>query len=553
MTAINPREALLGQKVERYLSGMEDPTARVDYSRMRTDRLLVIEALNDWCGRILGEGGEIQLTSNCDDPCCATPEEAERIIRLVHHDTLILYPVSAFNLVEHGSALGFSPTRSKFRMRPHIDGSCASGIGIAEASGIRDIDAAMRLWVMSVVEDCVAYMACLMGRHGLLLEDEELRAVRSILTSAIQDRFSLGQIYNAVWRTVKDAAANSTLQYSSSAKAAKAIPKKLDKIVTQAGASLAAFPHYERIAAVPMGALLTLFLNRFRIGHRTTRSEACDLLLDHVPDYPLERDALPEASQSAVAGVFHFLDVFTPLDRLVVAHCNPVSLGSHEPEWEGERSNVGTIRFVLSGLYDFDGSSFVRDLLPLLGADLPSEEEIARHAADAAIAAEEPDYVDPTGWTQALEDVLGRTELPEILRHAIAGVARFPVEPSEVLRLVQQLPLPSGLVAIRVDHAYIDGGYVDQSSTLSVLDFQISIPESTFSPDGNDKVIVSAVIGKDEAGYADLLGTAMARLVCCNEPSRRAQVLRAISRKLNDAADRLLDQRDVTEPPAQAD
>lgn len=538
MTVPEPKDALLHRRVAEYLAEMEAPAKRVDYTRVSTDRLLLIEALHDWSGRLFGEGGEIYLTHGCDDPCCATAEERTQITRLLHaNDGVIIYPISAFSLSDKHE-LKFNQAQSAFRMLAHSDGSCASAVGIAEASRVKDIQAAARLWTMSAVEDCMAYLAYQLERHGLCLESPEERAARGILTSALQGRFAAGQVYNAIWRTAKDAAAYSTRQYASRAKAAEYVPRRLDQVLAKAAAALASFPHYGRVTPVPMGAVLTLFQQRFGIGHETSGHQVMDILTADAPDF--EPDDQSDSSRSAVVGTFHFLDTFSPLDQLVVAHFKATWLSSPTPQWEEASGGYGHIGFTLAGLYDFDGQAFVQDLLPLLEVDSPSAADLLRHAEQALIdkdAGEE--YVDTSGRTQALDEALEKAGYSVGLRSGIANLARFPVEPSEVLQRVRQLPLPSGLVAIRSDHAYIYGDCVEQSSCLRVDDLQISIPESVFHPEGNDRSIVTAVARQDEDGMTDLLGTGVTRLIYCDDAAKRAQVFRALSRKLAEAADRL--------------
>lgn len=540
MTPSESSKPLLDQQVLNYLSTMESATQRIDYSKLKTDQLLLIEALNDWSGRVLGEGGEIQLTHGCDDPCCASAHEVERICQMLHGNPIVLYPISGFSLSAK-QYLKFDYSRSAFRLLPHNDGSQASGISIAEGRGVRDAHGAMQLWVLSAVEDCLAYMEVQLEQHGLLLEDEERRAVRSIMTSAIQKFFSPGHIYNAAWRTVKDAASHSTLHYSSSAKAAKRVPKRLDEILAQASKAIASFPHYERIARVPMGAVLTLFQDRFGISHRTSGAEVERHLLIDEPDRQLGLPDDVTPPNSLVCGTFHFVDTFTPLDRLVVTHFNALSLSSWEPEWDRDNGQFGRIGFTLGGLYDFDGSAFVEALLPMLGIDFPVAADIARHA-EAAIAdkANGQDDVDISGRSHALKEALIRADLSVEVISRIEGVYQFPVEPPEVLQLVRSLPLSAGLLAIRSDHAFIYGDYTEKSSTLAVCGFQISIPEAIICPDGDDRKLVAAVAENDEETYAELLGTGFSRLVYCGDPKERAQVLRAVAGKLSDAADRLL-------------
>jgi len=246
------RQRILDQKSHGYIASMERDDQNTDYSRLETDRLLILEAINDWSGRRLVEGDEVTVTYSGDDPCCATMFEASELLLRLHKSPVILYPVSGFSLSDTDD-LRFTRLMASFRMAPHINNSRADAIGITEASHIQDLESAMQLWVFCASEDCMAFLFHHMENHGLVLEEEECVAARRILASALQNRFSIGQVWNAIWRSVKDAAALSTRQYYNLPKAARTLPKKIDKILSVAIHD-ADFEAYARPTALPMGA-----------------------------------------------------------------------------------------------------------------------------------------------------------------------------------------------------------------------------------------------------------------------------------------------------------
>jgi len=116
MSLSKERQALLKQKSDHYIASMEAPGNGVAYSRVATDKLLILEALNDWSGRLLAEGGDIKLNFGCDDPACASRFELCELLKRMHAAPVILYPVSGFTLGDDDEPrFGYEPQRSGCR------------------------------------------------------------------------------------------------------------------------------------------------------------------------------------------------------------------------------------------------------------------------------------------------------------------------------------------------------------------------------------------------------------------------------------------------------
>jgi len=503
---------LLGEKSAAYVSSMEQPSLTVNYDAIETDRLLILEALNDWSGRILAEGGELRLTYNCDDPCCATSEEAAALVRRMHEAPVVLYPVSGFSLSDE-DALKFSWTSSAFRMVPHVDSSRASGIGVAESKRIGNVDAGMRLWVQCATEDCMAYLAVQMESHGLFLETEEHEAVKRIVTSSVQERYSIGQVWNAMWRTVKDVAALSTKQFFNHQKAAKTLPKKLDKILLNA-ASDVSFAAYERLAATPPGAVLTLFRSRFGIEDSTPGSEvrfkleADAKLAPPAPSTLMDLADAPAVSRTR--GVMFFTNELTDFDRVVLSHFDGLNLDTEAPTWAAS-SVTGRLSFSLSEYYGFRSWEFKRVLLGLLNLE------------DSANAV----------GTAALCEALTRAGASAVDASLVSERISGPLSPTEVVALVSHLPWSSSLCGIRVESVDVSAEHVCYSDELAVGDFSFSIPTkaSTRGLD-RDAHLVSCMLVGDTDGMADDLCGRISSLLYCHRPETRAELLRAVARRL---------------------
>lgn len=531
--ALTPeRQALLTQKGNEYVASMEKPGQGVNYDQIETDRLLIVEAINDWSGRTLGEGGDIKFTYGCDDPCCATEYELNELASRLHK-TSVIYPASGFGLSDKDE-LRFGYEASSFRMTPHSSGSRADGIGIAETKHIRDVEAAMQLWSLCATEDCMAYLYHYMDSHGLYLEDLERIAIRRIVTSAIQERFAIGHIWSAMWRSVKDAAALSTRQYYNNAKAAKTIPKKIDKVLLTA-ASDSNFEAYERITETPLGAVLTLFSHRFGINDATTGIQVRAKLAADAAAAPQKEPGEEEfdAGRGLTQGTMFFRNQFTELDQLVLSCLNGLETESQEPEWD-EDHVIGQLRYSIESLYAFDGVGFINKLLSLMRLTPPSREDFARHAAVAKEQNEKDGgYADESGWVWAISEALVKGGFTAQAANRVTQIIRFEASFNDIVDLVRLIPIAAGLCAVRARYAHVYTGYVESFDRLKIGDFTFAIPEEHLEPDGCDKDMVVDVAGQNIEHLAELVASSIFfNLVSCAEPMQRTEFLHLVANKL---------------------
>ena len=544
------RKALLLQKSTEYVGSIEAAGQGINYTRVATDSLLLLEAINDWSGRALGEGGEIRFACGGDDPCCATEEELVFMVQKLHRTPMLIYPVSGF-LLTKADDLQFS-NQSSFRMRPHTSESRSDGIGIAETKHIRDIEAAIQLWAFAATEDCMAYLYAQMNLHGLYLEEEECLAARRIITSALLDRFSVGQVWNAMWRSVKEGAALSTRQYFNNEKAAKTIPKKIDKVLALQSANPSAFESYERVADRPMGAVLTLFLRRFGISDDCSGLDVrAKLAADAALAQPEEVESEYDPGRGLIQGTFYYVSEFTDLDRAIISSFKGLQLDSPEPEWDEEYPVFGSLGYSMTDIYCFDGPAFVKKLLVLLGVPWPTDEDFARNAAFAAEerAKNQPRrWSDESGWSYAIEEALVNGGVTPATAWQVVMIARFPSEPDEIVPVARNLPVPSGLVAMRVDFAHVYPDYLEHGATLAVGQYAFSLKEVGMEPMGSDRDLVASLVTNHFEAAAALVGTGLASAVRCKDKAGRAQMLRLVAAHLIAEADDLCPAAAAPEP-----
>ncbi|MBI2241297.1 MAG: hypothetical protein HYU59_10910, partial [Magnetospirillum gryphiswaldense] len=358
---------------------------------------------------------------------------------------------------------------------------------------------------------------------------------RQIITSSLQERFSIGQIWNAMWRSVRDAAALSTRQYYNNAKAARTIPKKIDKVLTNA-INDSAFAPYDRIAATPPGAVLTLFRERFGIEDSTAGAQVRAKLAADAALAPRLEGSEFDNGRGFVRGVFYFLRQFTELDRVVLSSFDGLEFDALEPEWD-ENHVLGKICCSFADLYAFDGRTFGNKLLALLDVSHPSDEDLAHHAALARkYRAESGKWADESGWMGVLSESLVEGGVAVENARRIAGAILYPSDPEDVSRIVRCVPLPAGLCAIRVDYAHVYTDYIEKFDQLCVGDFAFSIPEEQLGPDGCDEDVVISVATENFDHLATLVSSSILRLISSNSCEKRSQLLALVAGKLLEEA-----------------
>ena len=527
------RQRILDQKSRDYIASMERSDKSINYDWLETDRLLILEAINDWSGRKLVEGDAVRATYSNDDPCCATKFEADELLLRLHKSPVILYPVSGF-ILSDSDELRFIPFTASFRMTPHINNSRADAISITEASHLRNLESAMQLWVFCAAEDCMAFLFHHMDKYGLVLEEEECVAARRILVSALQDSFSIGQVWNAIWRSVKDAAALSTRQYYNMPKAAKTLPKKIDKILSTVMHD-ADFNAYDRPTALPMGAVLTLLSIRFGIHDAMPGKQVREKLADDAALAP--RDTSDEDASDAITtvtcGTMYFHRRFTDVDRMILKCFSGMTFETEEPTWDAD-TTYGQLEFSVDNRYTFDGKAFIRQLFAMMNVPVPSTEDIARFAKVAQDYNQKTGrFVDESGWSGAISDALARMGVEKNAAERIGDGVCYVVSIDDVIGLAQDIPLTAGLCAIRERYAYISGNYIEHLDHLRAGDLTLSISGQDFEPYTQDLDMVTDIVEQDLESLATRIADALStNLISSRDSYQKARLLALIGEKL---------------------
>lgn len=526
------KAALLKAKADDYVSGIEAGSSRVDFDRLGTDRLLIVDAFNTWSGGALGEAAEVQFTYTGADPTCATYEELLDLLGRLR-DPWLMYPVSGFLLAEEDESLKFRHFDAAYRLHRHTDGSRASAVNIAQARHIADVESAHKLWAFCAVEDCMAYLQNQLSIYSLSLEDEDEQATRRVFTSALQENFSIAQLWNAIWRCVKGAASLSKRQYWNSTKAARTIPKQIDKVLTEA-LNDPGFEHYRRHAETPAGAVLTLFRDRFgvadwTVGRRVREILAADAALappnGQRVDPAEDENDYQEHSLTQVS--MHFLGEFTSLDRLVVECFFDVPPDGLEPTWD-DAGELGCIEFTFGLHYCFDGSRFFDGVLKLLGVHAPTTNEVEQLAKTMP----ENKFASDRAFADLAIGTLTDAGVSPSAARGIVFAKRYPIEVDGLAAIVRGIAFPSGLVAIRCRHATIIDDMSIQDDRLSVGEYSFAFPQAAFEPEGDDRALVKAVVANQTEELSGMLARAVSASIRAQTDVEQSALLVQVANKL---------------------
>lgn len=531
---MNPdQEAPLKLKINDYVASMEKAGSGVNYQRAPTDLLLILEALNDWSSRQLAEGGEIRLTTFCTDPACATYAERNELISRMYKHQGILYPVSGFNLSAENH-LRFNFEEATFRMMPNTGGSRMDGIGIAESSHVRDAEAAFKLWAFCATEDCIAYLINQAEEHNLAPAPDTLDDCRQIISSALMTHFSLGQVWNAIWRSVRNAATLSTRTYYNIPKASKTIPKKIDKILTKYSGSLTEIEPYERIPAQPLGAVLSLLLRRFGIADDTPGPTVRTIFIQDAQLAPPSPDEETEEDdgRSLVTGTMYFSQKPTPLDLMVLGCFEGLNLETTEPVWD-DQNGFGHIHYTLNAIDVFNGPAFLRLYLAARGIPEPTQEDIARHALELQKAKANGEHVwDFSGKWAANQEALIKAGVSPAHVGRVALFTEYFVRPEYVMNMLHYLPDERGLQAIRADYVHVNSEFFEQDTGLHTCGMSFRFLEERMEPEGSDIDLVSAAASDDLDRIAALVATTVLRNVDGMNDTRTKDLLKRVAARL---------------------
>lgn len=136
----------------------------------------------------------------------------------------------------------------------------------------RDVASLRALWLDYAVSDCMAYLFGQTDLHGMSIDDVGIQEIRATLHTALQ-RYSISELWSAIWKVVKDAAALAQREYYNKAKATATISGKLMRHLESVAKGKAELKLWDRPADQPAGTIGQVFYDFFDLDENARGAE----------------------------------------------------------------------------------------------------------------------------------------------------------------------------------------------------------------------------------------------------------------------------------------
>lgn len=136
-----------------------------------------------------------------------------------------------------------------------------------------DQNAAIKsLWIDYATSDCMSYLFNFSSLHGLETTEDEDQEIENILRSALSI-YSVANLWSAIWKIVKDAAALSTRDYYNKRKAAGTLPGKLKRHLEDVSKGKRSLGEWKRPQDQTSGSLGEIFYEFWMLDENTAGTE----------------------------------------------------------------------------------------------------------------------------------------------------------------------------------------------------------------------------------------------------------------------------------------
>jgi hypothetical protein len=236
-------------------------------------------------------------------------------------------------------------------------------------------------------------------------------------------------------------------------------------------------------------------------------------------------DYVPE--RVLLQGTLYFSRQYTELDRIALSCIEGVQLNLEAPDWD-DAGEIGRMDFTASDLYAFNGRTFFRATLGLLSIDPPGDDEVTQRA----LSMPEDKWARETAYRELAFKVLLAAGVAPAAARQMSWASQYPIEPDELVAMLQGIPLPSGLTAMRVKYARIDNDYSEHRNVIAAGNYTFDFPETLFEPDGDDQAVAASVLAGDAERLALLLANTVARTIRCDSEANQAVLLEKVAQNL---------------------
>lgn len=255
-----------------------------NYLEAPDDIAVLVLALNRALG---GRYFQISFKSELCSSLCSTGLDS-LLTRLLDQGALIHCPLKApANAYEfEGGKIRYYYSRVVFEATP----SAHDDIDIISCLENRPfINGAVLtpLWLEYAAGECMAYFLDLTRMHGLETEMQEEEKVLNTVRTALE-RYSISNLWSAIWKVIQDAAALSTTQYYNNRRAAATLPNKLRNHLATVEAGKKRLGIWKRTSKQPLPALGHVFHQIFGVDENTPGEDVVKQFAALAPSEHLE-------------------------------------------------------------------------------------------------------------------------------------------------------------------------------------------------------------------------------------------------------------------------
>lgn len=252
-------------------------SVRIDFDALPDHIAFVLLALAQAISPRLGKHPFTQ-----DDCCLIAPTNVDGFIeKLVECNAIIVRPdlCPPGTYLLEGDQLSYYPSRAVYQLTtattPQSPEAVTAGLrqrSFSESPALAD------LWLDFAAAECVRYMRDQAKAHSLPVDRDLERQIFSTVRVAAET-YSVAEIWNVIWKVVRDAASLSRRDYYNPSKAAVTLPGKIKRLIEKVKRGEASIKPWNRPDLQPSGTLGDLFVEMFGIDENTSGTHAMALLM----------------------------------------------------------------------------------------------------------------------------------------------------------------------------------------------------------------------------------------------------------------------------------
>lgn len=249
---------------------------RLDFDSLPDHAALLLLAVDKAISPRLAEGTFTEKDCRFLAPC----DVGTFVTKLIEHDALIvrpdLSPSGAY--VSDNGQLSYYPSKAVYQMTAaSSNGSRATALATIRQRDFRASTGLAELWLDLATAECMRYLHDQSEMHNLPI-DWELRSQLSSVIRVAAEFYSVGELWNVIWKVVRDAATLSRRDYYNPTKAAATLPGKIRRYLEKEKKGEVTLKSWDRPDHQPSGTLGELFAEFFKIDEQTTGLTAMDVL-----------------------------------------------------------------------------------------------------------------------------------------------------------------------------------------------------------------------------------------------------------------------------------